>query len=436
MKKVAMATVGCRLNQYESDRIAERLTAYGMTRVDFGDTADLYILNSCTVTARADADCRKLLNRVGRVMGDAIIVVTGCYAVADEATVASLSGVDLVVGNDKKDQLPQIIAEKFPDLFDSSQPSGAVSSSANDSGLSMLGIAPATPVRARPMVKIGDGCDQSCSYCIVPSVRGRLTSRRPDDVILEVQKLIDGGVHEVVLSAVHIGGYLANGLNLAGLTEMILEKTKLSRLRLSSLEPNELDDHLLDLVAHHPRVCRHLHLPLQSGSEEILRAMRRTYSRQQYIEVIAKIKRACESITIGCDLIVGFPGETEADFDDSLDLLGCGHLDYGHVFSYSDRPGTVASNKDDKLPPQIIKERSKIARDRCRQIKSKNFAKNVGLVHEVISDRTPTKLGHYWAISDNFLKVKLPSGVGGKFDLLKFRATSASDDYLSGEIVA
>ncbi|MFW9842746.1 MAG: radical SAM protein, partial [Candidatus Thorarchaeota archaeon] len=268
------------------------------------------------------------------------------------------------------------------------------------------------------------------SYCIVPRVRGPLVSFGPGAVIDEIRRLVSAGYHEVVLTAVHIGRYEFDGLDLAGLVIRILDETDLSRIRLSSLEPNELTDELLNMAANSPRVCRHLHLPLQSGSDRILTMMRRPYRRDDYLSVVRKIKTANPDITIGCDLIVGFPGETEEDFGASLEILDSGYIDYGHIFSYSDRPGTVAADLSDKIDPGIIKERNRRARNICGRHRQRQMKSQIGKTLGVISERTPNRSGGYNGVSDNYLKVHLPADVGGRREILRFLVRDVAAGHL------
>jgi len=441
MAKVALATVGCRLNQCETEKLAAELVGLGLERVAYNEEADLYILNSCTVTGRADADCRKLINRAYRRNKDAVIVVAGCYVVSEREKIAAMTGVDLAVGNDEKSRVPDIIGKKFPDLFNQKpdldyhtvETSGVVPGRKDD--IRLFGD------YSRAMVKIADGCDQRCSYCIVPGVRGRFYSVDATAVIDEVKRLIDNGYHEVVLTAVHIGKYKYNGLNLAGLADRILKETSLSRLRLSSLEPNELDDRLLELIARDPRVCRYLHLPLQSGSNRILKMMRRPYTGEEYLAVVERVKSYNENVTIGCDLIVGFPGESDGDFRQSLDVLNCGYIDYGHIFSYSDRPGTPASKLPDKINSKIIKERNRQAREISHRRRTDHMRRQIGKTLGVISERKPRKDGGYWGISDNYIKVKLLSGSAGDRAVINFMPKRLTGDtpqtiHLEGDIIA
>jgi threonylcarbamoyladenosine tRNA methylthiotransferase MtaB len=431
MKKVALETVGCRLNQYETEKIASQLISQGMQRVSYKQKADLYILNSCTVTGRADADCRKLINRARRLNEKAVIVVTGCYTVSQPDQIAELNAVDMIIGNEDKMRLSEILRKEHPHLFTIQDPAGHLTTDAKDVAVSRN--RPPAPNRA--LVKIGDGCDQCCSYCIVPRVRGHQVSRPSEEIIREIKQLIDEGYHEVVLTAVHIGKYNHDGRNLAGLVEMILDETHLSRLRLSSLEPNELDEALIDLVTNHPRVCRHLHLPLQSGSNRILKIMRRPYKSEEYLALIEKTKSANADITIGCDLIVGFPGETDDDFRESLAALDSGYIDYCHVFSYSDRPDTVASELPDKVHPNIIKDRNRQARELSESNRLRQMRSQIGKVFGVISEHDPQSNNGYHAVSDNYLKVHLPHTSGGSRKIIAFRPTRLVNDHLEGEVI-
>ena len=447
MAKIALTTVGCRLNQYETEQIAAELIRRGLDRVAYSEPADLYILNTCTVTGRADADCRNLISRAYRKNPEAVIVVVGCYVVADRERVAELTGVDLVVGNDNKFQLPDLIKEKYPKMFATGEIGMTDSRVSDDLPVLRSKGTSFEPVgRNRAMVKIGDGCDQGCSYCIVPSVRGGLVSYPSLSIIREVRTQVEDGYHEVVLTAVHIGKYCDDGLNLAGLAGKILAGTSLARLRFSSLEPNELDNDLLELVSDHPRICRHLHLPLQSGSDRILQIMRRPYNRRDYLNQIKWVKNANPAVTIGCDLIVGFPGETEKDFAESLEILDSGYIDYAHVFSYSDRPGTPASEMPDKVDHQIIKERNLRARDISRKVRIRQMYNRVGDVLAVISEGKADCDGKHWGITDNYLKVKLPPGTGGGKAIINIKAARLIETetggagqeggYLEGELTA
>lgn len=444
MATVALETVGCRLNRYETERLARELVGLGLRRVAVHDVADLYILNTCTVTAKADADCRKLISRAMRTNKEAVVVVAGCYAVAERDRLTSLDGVALVIGNEEKSGLTQILKNKFPRLFVAPELTACITHEETGENRAIEAeyhrfdsdASPNEFSLNRPLVKIGDGCNQGCAYCIVPTVRGPLVSVRADNIINEIERLVEAGYDEAVLTAVHIGKYDDSGLTLAGLVQKIIDNTAIRRLRLSSLEPNELDDPLLELVAHSPRVCRYLHLPLQSGSDRILRLMRRPYNQSEYLAVVEKVKRANPMITIGCDLIAGFPGETEADFDASLAVLDSGFIDYGHIFSYSDRPRTAAANLPGKLPLSVIKDRNRRAREISRSNRRRQMDRQISTTLEVISEGRLQKGNFHWGVSDNYLKVKMPDNTGGGRRIVRFLALTRSDDHLEGDIPA
>lgn len=438
MAKVALKTVGCRLNQYETTMLADKLTALGLEQVSYTDKADLYILNTCTVTGRADADCRRLIARAHRQNNKAIIVVTGCYAVSQKEKISALEGVDLVIGNKDKEHLPEILAQRFPDLFRSKE--GGIDTTVpaqhDEEDLSEDPLA-----RNRALVKIGDGCNQGCSYCIVPSVRGKSVISFPaNEIVDEIKHLIGEGYHEVVLTAVHIGRYSYDGLDLAGLIEYILKETNIARLRLSSLEPNEMKESILTQVAGNSRLCRHLHLPLQSGSNRILNLMCRPYRREDYLSVVERVKQANPDITVGCDLIVGFPDETEDDFRDSLDVLASGYVDYSHIFSYSDRPGTPASEYFPKVDISIIKERILRAREVVRATYEKHLCRQVGKTLGAISQQRSKQGDFFWGVSDNYIKVRLPLTAGGTKNIITFQPLRVAVDrrigyYLEGNVI-
>ncbi len=426
MATVALTTVGCRLNRYETEKIADELKSMGLDRGKFNQTADLYVLNTCTVTGKADADCRKLISRANRCNPEAIMVVTGCYVAAEKELIAEMNGVDLVVGNDRKMELPGIVKAQFPQLFQSTQ---SVDYHLDETGSQFNSHPP-----NRPMVQIGTGCNQHCTYCIVPKVRGGLISFRANMIISEINDLVQAGYHEVVLTAVHIGKYKDINLRLGKLVAKIIKETRIDRIRLSSLEPNELDEELLDFAANHDRVCRYLHLPLQSGSDRILKAMKRPYTRAEYLDTIERVKKANEFITIGCDVIAGFPGETDDDFADTLSVLSSGQVDYGHIFSYSDRPGTPASSIPEKNSVLVIKDRSRQARSICEDNRITLYKKQIGRRLEVISVGTTARDGLYRAVSDNYVKVKLPQFVGGGKEILSLLPETLDGDCLTGKI--
>ena len=426
MKKVALETIGCRLNQYETEKIAARIIECGFERVAFNDKADLYIINTCTVTGRADASCRNIISRAARREDDPAVVVVGCYVEADPEKVGRLNGVDLIVNNREKDDIINILRRSFPSLFDSEIRAAGPDAIAE------------FHKHNRAWIKIGDGCNQRCTYCIIPLVRGELTNRPSGEIISEINLLHQHGYNEVVLTGVHIGQYKHGDIKSpGGLVRSILKETTISRIRLSSIEPQEVNDDLVAAMNEGGRrVCRHLHIPLQSGSDRILKLMHRPYDSAKYLEIVGNVKQKVEQAVIGADIIVGFPGETDDDFKESIRVADSGLLDYLHVFSYSDRPGTMASEMPDKIKPEIIKERNAV----LRKISKKHYAaalrREVGRTAYVISEHRARRGDHYWGITDNYLKAAVPEGYGGGKEILEMQIDDAGDAYLTGHIMS
>ncbi len=439
--RFAIETVGCRLNQYETEKIADQITVLGLDRVDFSQEADLYLINTCTVTGRADASCRNSIARAAKRENGAAVVVVGCYVDSEPEKTAQLHGVDLVVNNRDKNSIAKILTAKFPFLFKEaatlpgSQALPVVQSSPESQVLPVAQTLPEFYRHSRAWVKISDGCNQNCAYCIIPLVRGKLTNRSAVEITDEINLLIKSGYHEIVLTGVHIGQYRWGKVkSIAELLQHIIDKTDLPRLRLSSIEPQEVDDSLIAIMREGgQRVCRHLHIPLQSGSDHVLKMMHRPYSAKSYRDKLLMARDSIDGLIIGADIIVGFPGESENDFDESVKIAESGMLDYLHVFSYSDRPGTESIILPNKINPKIIKERSKILRDisdiNYKAALKKEIGKTVFAVSEFKTDKGGDR---FWGITDNFLKIILPEKPDSDREILKLKVTAVEDKYLIG----
>ncbi|MCK4606399.1 MAG: tRNA (N(6)-L-threonylcarbamoyladenosine(37)-C(2))-methylthiotransferase MtaB [candidate division Zixibacteria bacterium] len=429
-KKVSFQTVGCRLNQYETERMAADLAACGFQRATRGEVADLYVINTCTVTHRADKDCRYLIRKACRENPEGRIVVVGCFVEVDPSGTARMEGVDVVIRNNEKERLAEILPQRLPELFNGC-PSRREPAELTDFFQ-----------RNRAWIKVSDGCNQVCSYCLVTIVRGDLVCRPCREIVAEVNCLVANGYREIVLTGVNVGCYCDSSLvpavsSFADLCRRILAETDIYRLRLSSLEPQTVTDELLDVfVQSRGRICRHWHIPLQSGSSRILKLMRRPYDRDMYAAKLSAIKQAVPNTIIGADVIVGFPGETEEDFDQSRSLTESGLVDYLHVFSYSDRAGTAAAEMPGKNHPQVIKVRNSELTSISNQLRFRAHQRQIGNILEVIPEFRKTTDGHYRGISDNYLRVKLPHGVAGGKEILKTRITAAHPEYLECEIVS
>jgi threonylcarbamoyladenosine tRNA methylthiotransferase MtaB len=355
MPKFSVRTFGCRCNQADSAAIREGLCRRSMSESENHRDVDFIIVNTCTVTHRSDQQARQTIRRLHRENPSAQIVVTGCYAERDPETLASLPGVRLVLGNADKERLSTILET----CGQSSQ--CHIYHAPLDAGRDyLLPAMTHTGGKTRPLVKLQDGCDACCSYCIVPKVRGPGRSARPENIFAEIQSLVGHGFQEIVLTGVHLGAYgrgPKGDMRLADLLRQIIEIPGLGRIRLSSIEPMDFDQAIVRLAAENPVFARHFHIPLQSGSDRILRLMRRPYTAARFRELQQYIHSELPDAGLGTDVLVGFPGETDQDFAETLSLIEDSPLTYLHVFPFSPREGTEACSLPDPVPSKVVKRR-------------------------------------------------------------------------------
>ncbi len=366
---VAFATLGCKLNQVETQELRGLLASQGYRTVPFEEPAQVYVINTCTVTAKADVSDRQVIRRAIARNPHALVVVTGCYAQTDPEAIARIPGVDLIVGNQEKYQLVDLLGV----LKKRVKPEVRVGD------ISQARTVPAAPFtkfsgRSRAFVKVQDGCEHRCAFCIVPYARGPSRSQEPRRVVDQIQRLVDSGYREVVLTGVDMGHYawdLLPRTTLAALLRRILAEVQgLSRVRLSSILPAYFTPELIEVISSSPVIVPHLHIPLQSGSNRVLKLMRRPYNTDIYIKLVEKLSKAISDLALGTDLIAGFPGESEADFTATRALVEALGFAYLHVFAYSDRKGTEATRLPDPVPSRVINERS-------RDLRSLGQAKNL-----------------------------------------------------------
>jgi len=350
-------TFGCRVNQADGDALADSLAAAGHTAVADPGQADLIVVNSCTVTGRSDHDVRKLVRQFHRENPSARIVFTGCYAEREPEALGPVDGVWRVLGNAARGDLARILAGETP---------AAVPAPAPERRQVMAEVPVAWRGHTRPHVKVQDGCDAACAYCIVPRVRGPARSAPPDAVVARVGRLVEAGIQEITLTGIHLGSYgigLEPRLPLWRLVRRILDETALLRLRLSSVEPLEFDEGLLALAAGEPRLAPHFHVPLQSGCAATLARMGRPYTPAAYAALIRRLAASRPLAALGADVITGFPGESESDFQECLDFIDSLPLTYLHVFPFSARPGTRAEKMPGTVPPGEIQRRGRRLRE-------------------------------------------------------------------------
>ena len=355
IKKAAFYTLGCKVNYCETESLQALFEQAGYRITGFEDQADVYVVNTCTVTAESDHKSRKAIRRARRRSPEALIVATGCYAQGASETIRQMSEVDLLIGNRDRENLPGLIEN-----LQHGSTLNLVSRHRQEEAFELLPL-PSRRGRTRGFLKIQEGCNQGCSYCIVPLVRGPLRSMPPKAVIDRINILIASGCREIVLTGVHLGLYGVDfqDYSLAALLQDIVQVPGLLRLRLSSIEPSDVTAGLIDQVASSPLICPHLHMPLQSGDGEILRMMKRPYEPVEFLYLAKWLKQEIPGVSLSSDVIVGFPGETERHHRRSMALvreIGFSRL---HVFKYSPRPGTAAAGLPGHLPNEIKENRSK-----------------------------------------------------------------------------
>jgi threonylcarbamoyladenosine tRNA methylthiotransferase MtaB len=381
--RVAIETLGCKLNQAESETLARQFAAAGCQVVSPGEMADAYILNTCTVTHIADRKSRHLLRMAKRINPAIFTVATGCYANRVESELWTLRDLDLILKNEDKGSLSEIIAQRL----------GATGSAARIEN----------SLRTRAFIKAQDGCNRRCAYCIVPLVRGREKSLLATEIIAEIYDRVADGYKEVVLTGAEIGSYSSGGLDTKGLLERILAETKIERLRVSSLQPYEITPELLALWKN-SRLCPHFHISLQSGANSVLIRMNRGYSTSGYEKTVNLIRQLLPDAAITTDVIVGFPGETDAEFQETLDF--CRRIGFAriHVFSYSARPGTAAATMSDQVDARIKKERSAkmlaLAKESAAEFRCVFLGKTIAVLWEQKSDA-----GVWSGYTSNYIRI-------------------------------
>lgn len=351
--KVAFHTLGCKLNFSETSAIGIKMEEAGYLKTSFDDKADIYIIHGCTVTESADKKCRQAIKKTIRRNPDALIVVAGCYAQIRHKEIARIEGVDLVLGTNEKYDILEYLENRdkrpVPEVHNCEMNERNIfnpSHSGSD--------------RTRSFLKIQDGCDYSCSYCTIPMARGKSRNQPVEECLKEAEQIAGKGVKEIVLTGVNVGDFgRSSNESLYGLLKELINVKGIERYRISSIEPNLITDEIIKLVAKNKKIMPHFHIPLQSGSDKILAAMRRRYKRDTFASRVEKIRKAMPLAGIGADIIVGFPGETDEDFNDTYRFIQSLELSYLHVFSYSERKGTPAASMENKVDHKTRQSRSK-----------------------------------------------------------------------------
>lgn len=428
--RVAVATLGCKVNRYDTAVLEQRVDERGWTRVGFDEAADAYVVNSCTVTDRADRDARRLARRARRRNPAARVIMTGCYAQVSPGEVAALDGVDYVVGLGRVGDLLRAIEGELTDRV-------AVSDLRRADTVATLGIG-SFPGRSRAFVKVQEGCNLFCTFCIVPVARGRSRSVDVRQVLDEIERLAARGFREVVLTGVHLGGFGADldpPTDLAWLLECIAERKPDLRIRVSSVDPPEVSDRLLDVMSDDSLFCPHLHVPLQSADDGVLARMRRRYTAAEAAEAVARIRRRLgEDASVGTDVITGFPEESEQEFATTAARLRDLALSYLHVFPYSKRSATSAAKRWKELPDALVHARADRLRELDAGLRLDFYRRFVGRDLDVLLEGSPDPADGLWTgYSQHYVPVRCPGPQHGlRGTVRRVHALSAGDDGLRG----
>jgi threonylcarbamoyladenosine tRNA methylthiotransferase MtaB len=428
MQKVAITTLGCKINQFESAAMAEALDRDGFQVVSFEDEADIYVINTCTVTARTDAESRRLIRRARNRQPAAKIVVTGCYAQMAFDRLREMEGVQLILGNTEKKGIAALVRE----IGDEQRVLVSdISLERQATGVSLESFAEHT----RAFLQVQTGCDAFCSYCIVPYARGRSRSVPFEETLDGIRTFAGKGFKEVVLTGIHLGGYgldLIPRQHLIDILAVVESERLVPRLRIGSLEPTEINTPLIQFLATSEIICRHLHIPLQSGHDRVLERMNRHYTTDRFREVMEELAAAITDICLGCDIIAGFPGETDAEFAATYRFIDSLPIAYLHVFPFSPRQGTPAATMPGQVPGSVIRERAAVLRRLSEQKKRAYHERFVGRELKVLVQERKAG-GMVKGLSRNYIPVMLAGDDNLINSEIYVRITGTGKDLVKGE---
>jgi len=425
--RVSFYTLGCRLNQAETAILQQYFEKEGYRVVNFKDPADVVVVNTCTVTENGDADTRRLVNKINRMNPEARIALIGCQAQLQRKELLSLPRVHWVVGNEKKMQLPDLLREHW------NRETPLVDVPAIHRKSFTLPVAGVDRQHTRANLKIQDGCDFFCSFCVIPYARGRARSREFDDIMQEARQLVAAGHKELVITGINVGTYAYRGKTLLEVIGALEAIPGLQRIRISSIEPTTIPVAFFDRTWPESKLCRYLHIPLQSGSDRILQAMNRRYEREEFAQFIRGVYHRVPDICLGTDVIVGFPGEREEDFEETYRFLEEPPLAYFHVFSYSERSRAKSRKLTGKVPPAVIDQRSRRLRELSARKRREYLERQVGKVETVLFEQN--KKGFWTGLTDTYVRVKVKSGTDLQNRMLPVRLEQVDGQTVIGSLV-
>ncbi|HAG07967.1 MAG TPA: tRNA (N(6)-L-threonylcarbamoyladenosine(37)-C(2))-methylthiotransferase MtaB [Desulfotomaculum sp.] len=437
VKKVALTSLGCKVNQYDAAALTNLFEKRGYKVVSFSEEADIYVINTCTVTHLADRKSRQLIRRAKRMNPVSLVIVTGCYAQVSPEEVKNIPEVDVVAGTRSLNQVVDLVEKIY--LGESIETRynlvGRFNCVQPYEELPVLSMTE----RTRAYVKIQEGCNNFCTYCIIPYARGPLRSRQPEKVLDEAASLLQKGFKEIVLTGIHIGAYgqdMESQINLTNLLSFLTNIPALKRLRLSSIEPQDVNPALIKFIATQPKICRHFHIPLQSGDNEILRNMGRRYNVREYRDLANLIRERIKGVALTTDLIVGFPGETEQQFKNTCLFVREIAFSRLHVFKYSPRPGTLAATFPNQVKEPVKKERSELLISLGKELAHSFALQHVG--HEVnvlVEEEAGFYPGYLKGLTDNYLTAIFPGSLELRGQIVKVKVKGVENNLLKGMII-
>lgn len=427
MLTASFHSLGCRLNQTEAASLAGRFREKGYDIVEWGQPADLVVVNTCSVTVRGEAHCRNVIRQALRRQPEAFVVVTGCYAQVGLEALRAIPGIDMIVGTEYKDKFPSFLGS--PRKLE--EPVVLHSSLIDDADFEVPGTGHYRTTRAN--LKVQDGCDFFCSFCIIPFTRGRERSRKLPDLLREARELAAGGYREVVLTGVNIGRYQYGDTTFAGMLRELDRVSGLDRIRITSIEPTTIEPEVVEQMARLERLCRYLHVPIQSADGAVLRGMNRRYSPEEYRDFVERVLERVPEVGLGTDVIVGFPGETDESFERTYRFLDSIPFAYFHVFSYSKRYGTKAARLHDHVKPDVIKERSRRLRELSTAKRRRFAARHLGRDVEVLFEQRDDR-GLWTGLTDNYLRVGVVSAEPLQNEMRRVTIRDVRDELALGEL--
>jgi threonylcarbamoyladenosine tRNA methylthiotransferase MtaB len=435
MPTVAFYTLGCKVNFYDTEAIWQLFKNEGYEQVDFESTADVYLINTCTVTNTGDKKSRQIIRRAVRRNPDAVIAVTGCYAQTSPAEIMAIEGVDLVIGTQDREKIMTFVNQIQGDR----KPVNAVRNIMKTRDFEELDV-PDFSERTRAFLKIQEGCNNFCTFCIIPWSRGLSRSRAPESVLEQAKQLVASGYKEIVLTGIHTGGY-GDDMENYNLTSLLWDLDKvegLERIRISSIEASQIDDAMIDVLNRSSKMCRHLHIPLQAGENSVLKRMRRKYTTEEFAAKIKRLHEAMPGVAITTDVIVGFPGETEEMFESGFRFMEELQFAEMHVFPYSKRTGTPAARMDEQVDEEVKNERVHKLIDLSEKMQLQYAKQYVGQVLDVIPERDykgAPGMGLVMGYTDNYIQVVFEGSESLIGQLCRVKITEAGVNECRGTLV-